>query len=275
MDNKDLQLLHNKILEIAEYFDAFCKQNGITYYLMGGTALGAIRHAGFIPWDDDFDVFMDRENYLKFISIADNHLDKKNYYLQQEDTDEWPLYFSKLRMNNTTFIEKDVRGREMHHGIYIDVMCLNNAADSIIIRYIQYFAARMLNTRALSKRGYDTQSPIKKFFMIFSDYIVFKQLKYFLLYMVRFLNNKKTKYIGHFFGRAPFLKTSFKNSYLGKARYVKFEHLLLPVPEKVEKYLNIRFGSNYMSLPSEEEKMKYPSHAYIVDTNKSYTKYIK
>ena len=60
-----------------------------------------------------------------------------------------------------------------------------------------------------------------------------------------------------------------------QARYVKFEHLLLPVPEKVEKYLNIRFGSNYMSLPSEEEKMKYPSHAYIVDTNKSYTEYIK
>ena len=64
--HSDLRQLQNKILELVEYFDAFCAKYNIEYYLMGGTALGAVRHKGFIPWDDDFDVFMDKENYNKF-----------------------------------------------------------------------------------------------------------------------------------------------------------------------------------------------------------------
>ena len=68
--------------------------------------------------------------------------------------------------------------------------------------------------------------------------------------------------------------SSFDKSYLGKQRYVKFEHLNLPVPQNVEEYLIVRYGKRYMELPSEEEKMKYPSHAYIVDTNKSYEEYM-
>jgi lipopolysaccharide cholinephosphotransferase len=104
MNDDELKLLHNKILEIAEYFDNFCKENEIIYYLMGGTALGAMRHQGFIPWDDDFDVFMDSENYNKFLNIVDKNLDKKKYYFQKEDTKEWAMYFSKIRMNGTTFI---------------------------------------------------------------------------------------------------------------------------------------------------------------------------
>ena len=128
MNNKELKLLHNKIIELVHYFDFFCKENKIVYYLMGGTALGAVRHSGFIPWDDDFDVFMDRENYLKFLSVAKYNLDTDKYYFQKENTKELPLYFSKIRMNNTTFIEKDVVGRDMHHGVYIDVMCLNSSS---------------------------------------------------------------------------------------------------------------------------------------------------
>ena len=151
MNDIELKKLHNRILEIADYFDNFCKENGIVYYLMGGTAFWAMRHKGFIPWDDDFDVFMDSTNYNRLLEIVDDKLDKDRFYFQREDTKEWGLYFSKIRMNGTTFIEKDLKDRDMHHGIYIDIMCLNNTSESKFIRYIQYFSARVLNAKVLAK----------------------------------------------------------------------------------------------------------------------------
>ena len=110
--------------------------------------------------------------------------------------------------------------------------------------------------------------------MSLSRFIVSSLVKKILLKIVRIFKEENTEMIGHFFGRSPFLKGSFQRRYLGNPRYIKFEHLDLPVPQYVEKYLKIRYGSNYMAIPSEIEKMKYPSHACIVDVNKSYTEYI-
>jgi lipopolysaccharide cholinephosphotransferase len=270
MTTDELKLLHNKILELAHYFEEFCTRHGIEYYLMGGTALGAMRHGGFIPWDDDFDVFMDYENYQKFLEVARSSLDTENYYFQEENTQEWPMYFSKIRINNTTFIEEDIKDRKMHHGIYIDIMCLNNASSNNSIRYLQYLSARVLNTRALAQRGYITHSKVKKTALLVSKFLVNGAIKRGLLSFVRSFNAKECELVGHFFGRAPFSKTSFPKAYLSPQRYVKFENLMLPVPNQVEMYLMIRYGAKYMDLPSEEEKNKYPSHAYIVDVNKSY-----
>jgi lipopolysaccharide cholinephosphotransferase len=273
MDSVELKKLHNKILEIADYFDSFCRENGIVYYLMGGTALGAMRHKGFIPWDDDFDVFMDSKNYNKLLEIVDEKLDKKRFYFQREDTQEWGLYFSKIRMNGTTFIEKDLKDIDMHHGIYIDIMCLNNTSQSTFIRYIQYFSARVLNTRVLATRGYETSSRVKKIFLQIAKYTITDSIKNILIKIVRGRNSRESSYIGHFFGRAPFKKTSFPSRYLGKPRYVEFEYLTLPVAKHVEEYLKVRYGDRYMELPSKEEKAKYPSHAYIVNVSKSYKEF--
>ncbi len=275
MTDEELKLLHNKILEIAEYFDEFCRDNKIVYYLMGGTALGAMRHQGFIPWDDDYDVFMDYKNYTKFLNVVDKKLDKEKFYFQREDTKEWPMFFSKIRMNGTTFIEKDIKDREMHHGIYIDIMCLNNTSENKFLRYTQYFLARVLNTRVLAIKGYITNSFFKKSALFLSRFIINNFVKEQFLRYIRRINKKKTYLIGHFFGRAPFLKTSFKTEYLGEQRYVKFERLILPVCQNVEEYLKIRYGKSYMELPSEEVKLQYPSHAYVVDTKKSYKEYLK
>lgn len=274
MTTEALKALQNKILEIVTYFDIFCKKNNIRYYLMGGSALGAMRHNGFIPWDDDFDVFMDYENYMKFLEVAKEKLDRDLFYLQEENSQEYPLYFSKIRMNGTTFIEKDIKDRDMHHGIYIDIMCLNNTTKNKFIRYLQYFSARVLSARAIAEQGYITDSKRKKWALGVVKYLVNGYVKRGLLKVVRGLNHKDSDYVGHFFGRAPFLKTSFPTSYLGVARDVPFDDLVLPVPQEVEKYLTVRYGERYMDMPSESVKAQYPSHAYIVDVDKSYNEYL-
>ena len=269
----DMIKVQDKILEIAIYIDEFCRKHDITYYLMGGSALGAVRHEGFIPWDDDLDIFMTYENYVKFLNACETDLDKEKYYLQKENTDEWPLFFSKIRMNGTTFIEEDTKHRKMHKGFYIDVMCLNNTTKNVSYRYLQYLAARLIIAKTLSVRGYLTDSKMKKATMMLSRIFVRGPIFKFLLFIVRSLNNFNTSYVGHFFGRAKFKNTSFKKEYLGEQRYVKFSNTRLPVMENVEDYLHVRFGQDYMKIPSQETRDLYPVHAIFADSEKDYSHY--
>lgn len=266
--NQDMRVVQKKILEIAVYLDEFCKNHNIEYYLMGGSALGAIRHRGFIPWDDDFDVFMTYENYKKFIEACERHIDKERFYLQKEDTDEWPMFFTKLRMNNTTYLEDDTKGRKMHHGFFVDIMCLNNTSKYVVIRYIQYLSARILTAYTLSKRGYITDKSVKKMAIGIAELIVTKRVKRILLRIVRGLNSSKPDYVGHFFGRAEFKKMIFPTYYLGNPRYVEFDGVEFPVPKFVEKYLETRFGKNFMQIPNQNVRDEYPVHASFVDVER-------
>jgi lipopolysaccharide cholinephosphotransferase len=267
--------IQDKLLVIAGYFDSFCKKNEVTYYLMGGSALGAIRHGGFIPWDDDIDVFMTYDNYVKFLDACQSNLDTDNFYLQKENSEEWPLFFSKLRMNGTTFIEEDTRSRKMHHGFYIDIMCLNNVSSNVLYRYSQFLAARLITVKTVAAKGYITESIVKKCAILISHRLIGQKVLDQLVKIVRSLNGKDTKYVAHFFGRAKFKNTTFLRKYLGNPRYVKFSTLMLPVQCEVEKYLEIRYGSKYMEMPDEKTKSLYPRHSAFVDLNSSYKNYVK
>lgn len=271
----DMKSLQMKILEIVTYLDKFCREHNITYYLMGGSALGALRHKGFIPWDDDLDVFMTFDNYQKFIKCAREELDTKSFYLQEENTEEWPMFFTKLRMNGTTFIEENTKNTKMHQGVYIDIMCLNNVSSNMVYRYLQYCGALLLTAQTLDLRGYsENHSLLKKIAMKGAHYLVKGGMKKNLISFVRSLNDKPTEDVGHFFGKAPFNKTCFPLQWLGTPRYVSFENVQLPIPQEAEKYLSLRFG-DFMKLPDEKTLKQYPIHASFVDLTKNYTEYIK
>ncbi|MFO3797317.1 MAG: phosphorylcholine transferase LicD, partial [Anaerolineales bacterium] len=226
--SKDIKPLHRVLTMIAEDLDAFCNRHEITYYLMGGTALGAVRHAGFIPWDDDFDIFMDRENYLKFLSVCELSLDRQKYYLQREDTYEWPLLFSKIRLNNTVYVERTEEIGKIHTGIYVDIMCLHNAYSNPALRYLQYLAARIVTSIALSRRGYNTSSRTKRFILAVASVLGRTPIRSLLLKFVRSLDGRDSEIVGHFFGRARFSKTSFPRHFLGKPRRIPFEATTFP-----------------------------------------------
>lgn len=269
----DMKEIQNKILEITIYLDEFCEKHNIEYFLMGGSALGAARHKGFIPWDDDLDVFMTYNNYQKFINCATAYLDKKRFYLQKENTNEWPLFFTKLRMNNTTFIEEDTKEREMHKGFYVDIMCLNNVPSNKFLQRIQYLSAKILVTKTLKERGYITNSFYKKRLLAGIDFLVGSSVKKILLKNVRKYNEFECENVGHFFGRARFKNCIYPQKYIGELKRVEFSGELLPVMQYNEDYLEIRYGKNYMDMPDEATKAMYPSHAIFIDTQNDYKKY--
>ena len=121
--------VQDKILETMKFIDKLCRENGIVYYIMGGTALGAIRHGGFIPWDDDLDIFMTPSEYERFKKIFEAQKSEK-FVLQEWRTTPNYLEYAKIRMNGTTFIEEHFKDRkDMHHGIYVDIMILHPAFD--------------------------------------------------------------------------------------------------------------------------------------------------
>lgn len=109
------------LLEMLKDIDIVCKRRRISYQLFAGTALGAVRHHGFIPWDDDVDIIMSRSEYERFFKEAAKDFDETLYFAQQEHSAHWPMPYSKLRRNNTTCIrclhEKQSSGSLMHQTL--------------------------------------------------------------------------------------------------------------------------------------------------------------
>lgn len=118
----ELKKLQAVEVEILTEIIRVCNENSITYFTVGGTTLGAVRHGGFIPWDDDIDIGMMREDYERFLRIAPEKL-KKGFTLQSFYTEPaMPTYFAKVRKDETLFVEEYAKDIDMHQGIYIDIM---------------------------------------------------------------------------------------------------------------------------------------------------------
>lgn len=263
--------LQDKILEIMVYIDFFCREHEITYYLMGGSALGAMRHGGFVPWDDDLDIFMDYANFKKFEVCCEKYLDTERFYYQKRDTEELPYFFSKIRMNGTTCIEAVNANRpNMHQGIFVDVMCLNNAAPAGWKRRLQYNCAALLKAKALTGTAYHTEDRKKRIILLLTRIIVFGPIKKLLLYEIEKYNKTPTSELAHIFGRAKYKNSFYPTNCFSSGRIVPFEKVKLVVPCNVEEYLTIRYGRNYMKMPSEATKAIYTSHAMQWDTNRDY-----
>lgn len=250
----DLQHLQQVILMIAKDVDKLCMKNGIRYFLLGGSAIGAVRHKGFIPWDDDFDIVMDAKNYDRFIKVCREQLDKEKYYLQEGFVD-WPMPFSKIKLRGTRFEEPgQFANPEGECGIFLDVFKVENAPSSSIGQKWQYFCAKYFLCYCLLERGWSEISGKKKLMMMAAYPLKIKWLRNLLRNQTEKWNDKDAKYRFFWAGRYRFAKAFYDKAIFNGAIYVPFEDTKLPVPEKYDKWLTQIFG-NYMTPPPAREQV--------------------
>lgn len=254
---------------ILKEFDRVCHKLDIPYVLFAGTMLGAVRHSGFIPWDDDLDVLMLRKDYERFLAEADSELDREKFFLQKEFSDHWPMFFSKLRLNGTTCLEKyHARDAKIHHGVYMDIFPCDAAAGTSVGRKLQYYASKVVIAKSVDKRGYDTDSLTKKAIMAACRLLPNKP---FLR-----LAKKGAKDSGkvHTFlgGGRGFDKNVFDRAWFTDRTMAEFEGGEYPIPREFDAVLSMLYG-DYMTLPPPEQRV-VKQHAVLVDLENSYEKYI-
>lgn len=260
-----LEHLQKVILSIAKDIDELCKRNDIQYYLLGGSAIGAIRHKGFIPWDDDLDIIMDSANYERFLQVCKEQLDTDKYYLQ-EGLKDWPLYFSKIKLKGTILEEPEgFAENEDMKGIYVDVFKMDNVSSNPLVAKWQYFCGKYFLCYQLSQRTYSSASFKKRLMIALSSPCRISFIRKIIKHQVEKYNNKQCDYFGFFYGRTKFRSAVVKKEIFGTPKRVQFEDTQLPVAEHYHEYLTQVFG-DYMKLPPVEHRVGL--HLLSVDFGK-------
>lgn len=268
----ELKKMQNRLYNLFKSFDLICSEYGLRYYMLGGTMLGAIRHEGFIPWDDDIDVGMPREDYLKFISILKSkelsNIDLKVGY----ESKDLIFPYSKLLDSNTTLIENRLDG--IVEGIYIDIFPLDGLGNKKLLHKIHYYEHFFLQgclyyKQEPKKRKNLLKNILQKLVGIVSIETIVKRLNQ--IEIKHTFDN--SLYVGNLSGNWGYREIMEKNIY-GTPVKNKFEDTLFFGVEDPEAYLTSLYG-DYKALPPIDKQVTHHDYIYInLDLPyKSYKKY--
>lgn len=154
-----LDHMHRLHLVLADEVKRVCEKHGIKYFMIAGTLLGAVRHQGFIPWDDDMDFGMLRPDFERFLQVCEAEIDPKKFYLQTDRNDKYYTFnFAKLRLNGTKVYEAFSSEVNIHQGIYIDIFPMDAVPDHPIKTAVQYRSFWLVRTLLWIKCGYGEQA---------------------------------------------------------------------------------------------------------------------
>ena len=259
------------LLDMLIEFDRICKKHNLRYYLDGGTLLGAIRHKGFIPWDDDIDVEMPREDYERFIKLNNEFSDP--YFLQTPYTD--PTYFycpARIRNSNTTALVEMFAYQKFNHGVWLTILPLDNWREeaeqeydkikSLIIENSTYM--RISNPHLDEKnkervKNYSGRNPFDTYNEIMNLARQFNgEPTEYLMIAIEALSPYNTKL---------WYAEDFKSTILAD-----FEGYKFPIPVGYDRVLKTIFG-DYMSFPKVEARGLH-HRGVIFDIDKPYTEYV-
>lgn len=148
LTDEERRALQLNELEILQEFKRVCKANHLEYYLTAGTLLGAVRHQGFIPWDDDIDVAMPRRDFEKLALLCRSHLKEGFYYQDCRTEKDYPYYFAKIRREGTEVLEPCLEAFNIRKGQYIDIFPLDGCPSKTIVAVL-FFKLMAFFTAAL------------------------------------------------------------------------------------------------------------------------------
>lgn len=243
-------------LSILQEIDAICRDKNIPYLLAYGTFLGAVRHHGYIPWDDDTDIYMTFRDYKRFSKAFKS----KDYFLQNKESDpRVPYIMPKVRKNNTVMREKGMEKLDIHHGIWVDIFIYLDAPKSIIMKRVQYFLSEVIRTircKELAKLN-DKQNSIQRVLNYLPNQMS-KGLDYLAWHLIEILGNPKS-------GESIILtnidydRSFIKTDLLKESAMYSFEGGIFPGPRNYDKYLKKFYGEDYMT------PVRYDSHISSYD----------
>lgn len=260
----DIKIIQDKILTILKEFISICKDNNLTYYALGGTLLGAVRHKGFIPWDDDIDIGMPREDYEKFKKIASNAL-PENYKFLSEDTSNYKKAFSVIRDDSTKII-MNYSNEEQEESLWIDIFPLDGMPTNPLKK--KYHSYRYLYTRmmvqlsqfnSLVNQKKENRPWLEKVIIRIANVVKIEKVVSFSWAQKKYLQTiKKYSFSEGFAGNytgAYKLREIVPSDYFGQPVLLQFEDLKLSCPHKFREYLTAIYGADYMQLPPEEKRV--------------------
>ena len=267
--------LQQKEFDLLKEFDRICRELELPYFLVCGSALGAVKYQGFIPWDDDVDVAMYRQDYEKFITMAPAML-PQNLFLQNHRTEpRFPQLYSKLRDSETTYIEKTAATIPMNHGIFIDIFPLDGYPKGKLAQKRLEFRNKLYQSMLLSAYDFPRNAPNRVICGIYRLFGIHRRSGK----IAAKLNHILSKYgvegselvcnHGNWQGKLEYAP----KWHYGSGKTVKFEGLTSYVPESYDDYLGQKYGDWRADLPPEEQK----GHHYhsVCDVHKAYTHYLE
>lgn len=258
-DNELLKKIHKVSLYILLSFDKVCRENNLTYFLDSGTALGAVRHGGFIPWDDDIDVGMPRKDYERFLLIAQEQL-PEDIFLQTNVTD--PLYernAAKLRLKGTVFQEQNNMPYS-ENGFFIDIFPFDNVPrNTYVAKFHIYFLAFFYRIISSWWGRIEATSQFKRkirsIVRVIPESLIKRMNKLHIRLCRQYENIDTGRMTCHYWamtyiGCKAYL---FDTDKLLPVRDIQYEGYTLKIVRDADYYLRLMYG-DYMKLPPEDKR---------------------
>lgn len=242
-----LDSIHAEILTVMDEVHKICVEHGLKYYLIGGTLLGAIRHGGFIPWDDDLDIVMPREDFDKFKELTKKQTSQFKL-IYGKAFKHYPLYFMKYENTETTFFEGMMWEKTKKPGIFVDIFPLEHTMGNMRVLNLQKRAICRL-TDIITKKA-----SIEGIYMTIPERLLYPLLPMALLKYTREkiarLNYKKdSTHYANFGSQYSIAKQHYPKEVFGEGQLIRFGDREYYAPEDPYFVLNNIFGSNYMQVP--------------------------